>query len=148
MNSKSRTDACLPQDKSQTDSLNSLSRNELLAFCKECRLPPRILQNISKIFRASLNQALGAEEELFLPQFVECLIHLARELNPSQSTATNTHITHGSTPAIASPMASIVPAVLAGRENLPRRLQQLLALISKNLRSKVHYFNFTIPRNN
>ncbi len=130
----------VPQDKSQTDKLNSLSRNEFLSFCKECRLPPRVLQNIGHIFKASLNPDLGAADELFLPQFVESLVRLARELNPPQSAAATALSTLVPATAAASTTSPIITAIGGGvgaRDSLPRRLQQLLASMSKNLRSKV-----------
>ena len=125
------------QDKGQLDSLDTLSRAELLAFCKDNRLAPRVLQNLPAIFRACKHSpvpapspgaavsgpgpASGTDEDLNLHEFIECVVRIARELHPGQGAAVSTGATGASQ---AGPPGG-------GRDNLPRRLQQFLQSVAK-----------------
>jgi hypothetical protein len=132
------------QDKAKLDSLDTLSRAELLAFCKDNRLAPRVIQNIPALFRASRNSPApspspgptssgagalgGADEELNMHEFFECVVRIARDLHPGQTVVG----------ANAAPQAGGSGG--SGRDSLLRRLQQLLQAVAKYSGAKVCLF--------
>ena len=96
-------------DVTHLDRLDTLSRAELTAFCKDNRLSQRTIQSLPGIFRACKRAAANDEtcvEDLTMHQFVEALVRLAREQFP-------------------------------GKDNLPRRLTLFLQAVAKNSGAKV-----------